>query len=118
MKRFLKAFKFAFNGLIFAFKKEKNFKFHIFVTIFVVILSFIFKINKIEWLFILSAIFFVLVCELINTAIEKILDLVDNNYNEKIKIIKDISAGFVLLVSLYAFIVGILIFFKYLFNLK
>ncbi len=118
MKRFFKSFKFAIRGLFFAFLNEKNFQFHIFVALVVLILSFILKINQTEWIFIISAIFLVLISELINSAIEKSLNLIDNEYNKNIEIIKDISAGFVLLSALYAIIVGLLIFLPYLLKLK
>lgn len=117
MKRFLKSFKFAFNGLVFCFFNEKNFRFHIIFSFFIIIISIIFHLTQIEWLFIISAIFFVLISEIINTAIEKTLDLIDNNYNEKIKIIKDISASFVIMAAVYSVIVGVIIYLPYLLKL-
>ncbi|MEJ5283734.1 MAG: diacylglycerol kinase family protein [Brevinematia bacterium] len=117
MKRFIKSLKFAIKGLSFALFNEKNFQIHFFVAIVVILFSFILRIKKIEWLFIISAIFLVLISELINSAIEKSLDLIDNKYNKKIEIIKDISAGFVLLSALYSIIIGLLIFLPHLFKL-
>ncbi|MCX7820663.1 MAG: diacylglycerol kinase family protein [Brevinematales bacterium] len=118
MKRFFKSLKFAFKGLIFAVLNEKNFRIHIFIVVPVFIFSLFLRLDRIEWLFVISAIFLVLISELINSAIEKSLDLIDNKYNKKIEIIKDISAGFVLLAALYSIIIGLLIFLPHLFKLK
>jgi len=111
----LKPFINAISGIIHCFKSEKNFRFHSMFSVFVIILSFILKINLIEWLFIFTAIFLVLAAEVINTSLEKTLDIIDKNHNEKIKLVKDMSAGFVLILSIYAIIVGIIVFLPKLF---
>jgi diacylglycerol kinase len=68
------------------------------------------EINRYEWLAIVIAIGFVLVAETINTAIENIADYISPSKNEKIKVIKDLSATAVLLSVIVALIVGILVF--------
>lgn len=66
--------------------------------------------NLTEWFFVLSAGFLVLICEAINTVIEKAMDRITETYDIKIKDIKDMSAGFVLLAAIYAVIVGSIVF--------
>ncbi len=117
MKKFFIPFINALKGIFFCFLSEKNFRFHIFCVILVIIFSFLLKIERMEWIFILTAIFIVVITEMINTSIEKTLDMIDSQYNEKIKIIKDISAGFVFLASVYAIIVGFIVFFPRVFNI-
>jgi diacylglycerol kinase len=83
------------------------------IALLIVFLMFYFKIALIEKLIIIFLIAVVLSLELINTQIEKVLDILESNYNQKVKIIKDISAGAVLLSVFGAIIIGILIFFPY-----
>jgi diacylglycerol kinase len=111
---FLTSFSFALNGILITFFLERNFRFHLFVTIVVVVISFLLKLSSVEWLFVLMAIFSVLITEMVNTAIEKLADIVGKNYSRKIELVKDISAGFVLLASIFAFLVGMIIFIPHL----
>lgn len=109
-KNFLEAMKNAINGLIFAFKNENNIKIDIVIAILVVILAIILKIRYIELAILLILIGFVITFELVNTVIENIVDLIIQEYNEKVKVIKDISAGVVLTSSIIAAIIGSIIF--------
>src|SRR5699024_6974457 len=99
-------FKHAFNGLFYAIKHERNFKIHLLVFVVVGFFGIICSISKDEWLtiFVISAIVFGL--ELMNTAIEKLCDLYTTDYNKTIKIIKDVSAGAVLIAAIFAVIIG------------
>lgn len=80
----------------------------------IILFSALLKINIIEWIFVTSAIFIVLICEMINTAIEKLCDLIEKGHCVEIEVIKDISSGFVLLASIYSIIVGVIVFLPYL----
>ena len=71
--------------------------------------------NSTDVALILLVCFLVLIAETINTAIEKICDFVEPNFNKKIGIIKDISAGAVILATLLSIIVGVLVYSKYFF---
>ncbi|MEK4028771.1 MULTISPECIES: diacylglycerol kinase family protein [Bacillaceae] len=108
-KRFLSSFRFALNGLRIALK-EPNFRFHLTAAAAVVAAGFFFALSPIEWLFILVMIFGVLTLEVINTAIEKTVDLVTKDYQLLAKQAKDLAAGAVLLFSLLAVLVGMIIF--------
>ncbi len=109
-KNFIDAVKNACSGIFYAFKTQINIKIQLVVAVLVLILGLYFKISKIELLFVIGAIFLVIITETINTAIETCVDLVTNKYNIKAKIAKDVAAGAVLLSAINAVIIGIIIF--------
>lgn len=98
------------DGISYVTKSEKNFKREIAFGIIALILSYILKIDKIEFIIILTMICLVLTTEIINTAIERAVDLVTKEYHELARIAKDVSAGSVLVTSTFALIIGIIIF--------
>lgn len=104
-------FQYAIEGFFTALIRENNMKVHV-IAMFIAIFTGIFlKISVIEWLFIIAAITLVITVELLNTAIEIITDELFPTVHERAKQIKDISAAAVLVVSIFAIIVGIIIFF-------
>lgn len=98
------------DGISYVTKSEKNFKREIAFGIIALILSYILKIDKIEFIIILTMICLVLTTEIINTAIERAVDLVTKEYHELARIAKDVSAGSVLVTSIFSLIIGIIIF--------
>ena len=98
------------DGISYITKNEKNFKREIAFGIIALILSYILKIDKIEFIIVLTMICLVLTTEIINTAIERTVDLVTKEYHELARIAKDVSAGSVLVTSIFALIIGIIIF--------
>jgi diacylglycerol kinase len=114
MLNFLKSFVFALNGFVSLIKSERNFKIQCIIFSIVLFFSFYFKISKIELLLVLLCSGLVMGFEALNTSIEKLCDFVEPNKNEKIKLIKDISAAAVLIVSIFSGIIGVIIFWKYL----
>tara|TARA_Y200000002_G_C22465773_1_gene572360 strand:+ start:123 stop:500 length:378 start_codon:yes stop_codon:yes gene_type:complete len=109
-KTTLNSIKAALLGIKLAFQTEKNIKIHFIISILTLLTSFLLEVSAIESTLILMCIGFVLSLELINTAIERIIDLYSTKYTLSIKIIKDIAAGSVLIASIFAFTVGCLIF--------
>lgn len=110
MKSFLKGFYFAFNGIKYSFKTQLNFRIHAFMSVLALFLSYILQIAIRELIWIIFAISLVLVVELINTAIETLVDLVSPEFNPKAGLIKDISAAAVLIAAIFAFLVGCFVF--------
>jgi diacylglycerol kinase (ATP) len=108
--KILKSFQHAVNGIMLCFSSQINFRVHVAATIAAAVAGSIFKLSIAEWLAILLCIAAVTVTEMINTAIEKICNLIDENYNKKVKHIKDIAAGAVLLSAVASLICGTLIF--------
>ncbi|TPR13866.1 diacylglycerol kinase family protein [Apilactobacillus timberlakei] len=110
-KHFIVSFLHALQGIITLIKDERNFRFHLFSSLVVIIFSFYLKINLNEWLWILLALFLVLLSETINTIVETVVDLfVGDKYNNLAKKSKDVAAGGVLIASLFSILVGLIIF--------
>ena len=109
-RTFIDSVKNCIEGFVYVISHERNFVIEIIIGILVIIAAFIFKISNLEWIIVLLLICFVLVLELINTAIEKLVDLYTTEYNELAKIIKDVSASVVLLVCIFSSIIGLIIF--------
>lgn len=105
----IKSFHHAINGLKSAFF-EDNFKIHVATAFLVIVAGVFFNISKFEWLIIVLTISLVLICEIINTAIEKLADFVSPQWDNKIKVIKDLAAAAVLISATAAFLVGLIIF--------
>lgn len=105
-----KSFKFAFTGLETAITKGRNFRIQIFLGALSIILGIILKISGFEWLGLILIIASVLILELINTAIEEIVNMVSPEIQERAKIAKDVSAASVLVASIAAIFIGIIIF--------
>lgn len=100
----------ALIGLKTAFLKERNFRIHLFFTVIVLFLSCVLGLNKFEWIVILLVISLVLVTELLNSVIERLIDYFKPEYTWQAKEIKDISAGFVLITAIFAVLIGLIIF--------
>ncbi|WP_156298942.1 diacylglycerol kinase [Streptobacillus canis] len=107
----IESFNNAINGILHAIKNEFHMKIHIFFAIMVLILSLIIDISKFEIMLIIIMITLVIFAELINTALEKIVDLVSPEYSEVAKIVKDVSAGAVLVNAIGSLCVGYLVFY-------
>lgn len=113
MKKFkiLKSFNNAANGLVLVFKMERNMKIHFAIAGAVMILGLMFNLSKPEFINLLTAIAIVLFAEMVNTAIEYLVDATIKDFNPLVKVVKDIAAGAVLLTAFYAAIVGYLVFY-------
>jgi diacylglycerol kinase len=107
---FFNAMKNAIRGCSLAIKNERNIKIQIVAAIIATIMGFMFKISSVEWLVLVLTIFFVIVTECLNTAVEKTVDMITNKYSESAKNVKDISAGAVLFSAIASVIVGLIIF--------
>ena len=100
----------AINGIIRALRTEKHLRFDIFVAILMIVLGFALKINYVEWIACVISIGIMIFAELINTAIEYMVDLYTREKNEQAGRTKDISAGAVLILSAAVSVVGLIIF--------
>ena len=109
IKRFFNSFINSFNGLKYAYLYEQSFLLHAILVIVVLITGFYFHISKMQWAILLIVLAMVMITELINTAIEAVVDLVTDEYHELAKIAKDCgsAATFVssiLAVGLYVYV--------------
>lgn len=102
---------FAVSGLSTAFKEERNMKKHLVSAILVVLAGLVFQVTLTEWLFLLLSISLVIAFEIMNSAIECVVDLAsDYHFHILAKNAKDMAAGAVLFVSGFAFLTGAIIF--------
>ena len=102
---------FALTGILTAFKEERNMRKHAVTALVVVLAGFVFQVSRIEWLFLLMSIFLVVAFEIMNSAIENVVDLASHyHFSMLAKKAKDMAAGAVLVVSLLAAVIGALIF--------
>jgi len=106
----MRSFAFAFNGIRSCFTTEQNFRIHTLLAVAVLALAIIFNISAYEWIATALSIAFVIVMEMMNTAIEKLCDVVHRDLHPAIKKIKDITAGAVLIAALSALATGLVIF--------
>lgn len=102
--------KIAFRGAWLLVRTESSIKIQVFIALIVTAAGFYFEISLMEWMVQTLAIGLVLGVEGINTALEKLSDYVQPEYDRKIGFLKDISAGAVLMVSAAASVVGLLIY--------
>jgi diacylglycerol kinase len=109
---FFKAFSYAFNGFKFAFQ-ERNFKLHLISTFCVVTLAFISHVSAIEWCILLLCIGAVLSLEIVNSAIESLVDKISPERHPVAGKIKDLAAAAVLCSSIISFIIALIIFIPY-----
>ena len=106
----LKSFQHAFEGIIQTIKKERNIKIHLSFMCAVILCGFYFRITKIEWMICLILFALVLSLELVNTAIEAVVDLASPDIHPLAKLSKDAAAGAVLISAIISAIIGLMIF--------
>ena len=110
----LRSFSYAISGICLALRSERNMKIHVSISGLVIGSGFFFRISKQEWLFVFFAIGGMLALELANTAIERVVDLVTEEYHPLAKQAKDLAAGAVFIFAIISVIIGIIIFGPYL----
>lgn len=103
-------FNYALEGLKSVFKLEFNFRVQCLIALVVIGTGIIMKLTSVEWLTIILVIGFVLIAEMFNTVIENLLDFLSPQIHPTVKMIKDVSAGAVLISAVIAVIIGLIIF--------
>ncbi|HBO88576.1 MAG TPA: UDP kinase [Streptococcus sp.] len=102
---------FAVSGLITTFKEERNMRKHAVSAILVILAGLVFQVSVTEWLFLLLSISLVIAFEIVNSAIENVVDLAsDYHFSMLAKNAKDMAAGAVLFVSGFSLLTGLIIF--------
>ncbi len=112
-KNRINAFGYAFSGLAQSFRKEIHLKLHAVIAVLIIGLGFFFDITKTDWVIVLLSITLVICLEMVNSALEKLCDFVMPQQNPKIKYIKDVAAGAVLVACLFAVVAGLIVFLPY-----
>jgi undecaprenol kinase len=111
----IKSFGYAFQGIFVFFKNEAHAKIHLVLAILAIILGIWLKISQNEWLAVILSIALVISLEMINSAIEKVVDLVSPGFHPLAGKAKDIAAGAVLVAALATLLIGLVIFFPKIF---
>lgn len=111
-KNLIDSFNNAINGILHAIKYERNMKIHVCIAVILFVMALFFDLSKLEFMIISLTVCIVIVCELINTAIEVMVDLVTSEYHPKAKIVKDVSAGAVLISAFFSVVVAYFVFFE------
>jgi diacylglycerol kinase (ATP) len=106
----LESFNFAFEGIIHVLRTQRNMRIHFLISTLVLLAALAFDVTRIELIALLLAIAFVLIAEMINTAIEAAVDIASTSFDPMAKLAKDIAAGAVLIAALTAVAVGYLVF--------
>ena len=107
---FYKSFGYAISGIIQCIQKERNIKIHLVFMFLVIICGFLFRLSITEWLVCILLFGLVISLELVNTAIEAVVDLCTQEYHPLAKIAKDTAAGAVLISAIASVVIGLIIF--------
>jgi diacylglycerol kinase len=113
MTKLFNSFMYASRGIVNLLKSEQNARIHLIFAIIVATLAYILSITRIEAIILFFAVTLVIAMETINTAIEKLLDIIKPEKCREVEFIKDAMAGAVLIASVIALVVSVLIFLPY-----
>jgi diacylglycerol kinase len=113
LKQLFKSIRYAGKGLVYAFTHEQNFRIQIIFAVLIIGAMFLFGIRTSEKIVVLLLITLVIILELLNTAIEKFMDLLKPRLHEYVEVIKDVMAAAVFVASLASLISGLIIFVPY-----
>jgi diacylglycerol kinase (ATP) len=108
----LQSFNWAFEGIVFVVRHQRNMQIHFAIAIIVIVASFFFQLTRLEIIALFTAIAFVLIAEMLNTALERAIDSFSTDYDPSAKIAKDVAAGAVLIATVNALAVAYLIFYQ------
>jgi diacylglycerol kinase (ATP) len=111
------SFKHAYDGILYAFSTQPNFRIHLFLSISIIIAGIVFRISLLEFVIIVFTIMLGIITEMLNTSIESITDLVSNKWSMEAKIAKDVAAGMMLLTATGALVVACVIFLPKIINI-
>ena len=106
----LRSFRYAFAGIVLLFREEHNAQIHATITVLVVVAGVVLRVSPVEWAVLVICIGVVLAAEAFNSSIERIADYLTTERDDRIRDIKDLAAGAVLLCAIAAAIVGLIVF--------
>lgn len=107
----IESFNYAVSGIIYTLKTEKNMRIHFIAALVVILISLFFDFSRTELLLLFFAISLVLMAEMFNTAVERAIDLITEDYHPLARLAKDIASGGVLIAAINSLVVGYLLFF-------
>jgi diacylglycerol kinase (ATP) len=104
------SFNFAFEGIIHVLRTQRNMRIHFAIAVAVLVFALIVDVTKLELIALLISITFVLIAEMLNSAVEAAIDIATTEFDPMAKLAKDVAAGAVLIASTNALVVGYLVF--------
>lgn len=113
----LSSFKYALEGIWHALRYNRNLRIAFFIGILVVFLGLYLHLTSFEMVILVIAILLVILCEMINTSVEEMVNLIVNEHRKEAKIAKDVGAGMVLVATIGSVVIGIFIFLPYILKL-
>ena len=114
LRKWLKSTNFAIEGVLHGAKTQRHLRYHFFSTAFVLFLSFLLGVTRMEFVAISLAVMLVITAEMLNSAVEVVVDILSPEYSERARVAKDIAAGAVLISAFGAAVLGYIILFPYL----
>jgi len=118
MKKFLDSVNYAISGIVHVFKTQRNMKIHFAVAILVIIAAVLTQVSRFELIAVVVSISMVFVAEMLNTAVETVVDMITKKFSQAARIAKNASAGASLFTAANALVVGYLVFYRKLDNLS
>ena len=106
----IKAFNAAIEGIIYTFKSERNMKIHYCLAVIILVASLFLDLTRIEMIFLVFAISLVVIAEMFNTAIEKTIDMVTDEYHPLAKVAKDTASAACFVADMVAFGMWVVVF--------
>lgn len=113
LRQWLKSANFAIEGILHAAKTQRHLRYHLYAAAFVLLLSYAVGVSRMEFLTIALAVIAVLLAEMLNTAVEAMVDLLSPEHNETAKTAKDVAAGAVLITAMGSVIIGFIVLYPY-----
>lgn len=108
-RNILESFRFALVGLWYALRTQRNTRIHLSIAAAVVVVGLCLNLSHVQWAVLTLTIGFVLVSEMLNTVAETLVDLISPGYHPLAKVVKDVTAGAVLLTAIVSVVVGLLV---------
>jgi diacylglycerol kinase len=108
-RNILESFRFACEGLWYALRTQRNTRIHLSIAAAVVVVGLCLNLSHVQWAVLTLTIGFVLVSEMLNTVAETLVDLISPGYHPLAKVVKDVTAGAVLLTAIVSVVVGLLV---------
>jgi undecaprenol kinase len=109
-RRLVRSFAWAIEGIVYTVNTQRNMQIHVIIAAFVLVAAWWLEISRSEFLLILLAMTLVFVLEIVNTAIEAVVDLASPDWHAKAKIAKDAAAGAVLIAAMMSIVIGLIVF--------
>jgi diacylglycerol kinase (ATP) len=110
IRKLIQSFKYAITGIHYAFRNEQNLVIHLIIATLVMAASIIFRVTPYEMGILGLTMLMVIAAEMVNTALEKMVDLITKEHRVEAMIAKDVASGMVLITAIGSVIIGLLIF--------